>query len=66
MWARAARQYGVVAAWQLVEDGMTWAAVRHRTRRLRELHDGVFVTGDAPVTQQQRWWGRRSRRRAGT
>jgi hypothetical protein len=53
---RAARQHGVVATWQLVGDGMTWPAVRHHTRRLRELHDGVHVTGDAPLTREQRWW----------
>ncbi|MDP9347145.1 MAG: DUF559 domain-containing protein [Actinomycetota bacterium] len=48
---RAARQEGVVAS-----DGMTWAGVRHQVRHLRELHDGVYVTGDAPITQRQRWW----------
>lgn len=52
---RAAAQFGVVAAWQLVEDGMTLAAVRHRTQGLRELHDGVYVTGCAPVSRVQLW-----------
>ena len=53
---RAARQEGAVAAWQLLGDGMTRGAVRHQVRELRELHDGVYVTGDAPVTRRQRWW----------
>jgi hypothetical protein len=53
---RAERQCGVVATWQLVEDGLSWAAVRHRTRGLREIHDGVHVTGDAPMTRRQVWW----------
>lgn len=56
MGALAARQHGVVAAWQLAADGMTWAAIRHRTGGLRELHDGVFVTGHAPISSRQRWW----------
>ena len=53
---RAARQEGLVAVWQLLDDGMTRAAVRHQVRGLRQLHDGVYVTGDAPLTRRQRWW----------
>ncbi|MDP9344456.1 MAG: endonuclease domain-containing protein [Actinomycetota bacterium] len=53
---RAARQEGIVAVWQLRGDGLTRAAVRHQVRGLRELHDGVYVTGDAPVTRRQHWW----------
>lgn len=45
-----------MAAWQLREAGLSWKAVRYRTRRLRRLHDGVYLTGDAPVTRLQRWW----------
>lgn len=52
----AARQAGCVAAWQLRGAGWSAKAVRHRTRDLRRLHDGVFLTGDAPVTRLQRWW----------
>jgi len=52
----AARQAGCVASWQLRNAGWSWDAIRHRTRGLRRLHDGVFVTGDAPVTRLQRWW----------
>jgi hypothetical protein len=54
---RAARQHGVVACWQLIGDGMTWGAVSHHVRGLRQLHDGVYVTGDAPISRQQLWWG---------
>jgi hypothetical protein len=53
---RAVRQDGVVAAWQLLADGMTRGAVRHQTRDLRELHDGVYVTGHGALTRRQRWW----------
>ena len=53
---RATGQEGVIAAWQLLGDGMTRSAVRHRVRELRELHDGVYVTGHAPLTRRQRWW----------
>jgi len=52
----AARQAGCVASWQLRNAGWSWDAIRHRTPGLRRLHDGVFVTGDAPVTRLQRWW----------
>jgi very-short-patch-repair endonuclease len=52
----AARQEGCVASWQLRAAGWTWDAIRHRTRHLRRLHDGVYLTGDAPVTRLQQWW----------
>jgi very-short-patch-repair endonuclease len=52
----ARQQDGVVGAWQLVAGGMSRDAVRHQTRELRRLHDGVWVTGDAPLTRRQRWW----------
>jgi very-short-patch-repair endonuclease len=52
----AARQAGCVACWQLRGAGLSWDAIRHRTRQLRRLHDGVFLTGDAPPTRLQRWW----------
>jgi very-short-patch-repair endonuclease len=52
----ASRQAGCVATWQLRRAGLSRKAIRYRTRDLRRLHDGVFVTGDAPVTRLQRWW----------
>jgi very-short-patch-repair endonuclease len=52
----AAQQVGCVASWQLRGAGLSWDAIRHRTRHMRRLHDGVYVTGDAPVTRRQRWW----------
>src|SRR3954451_21005056 len=52
----AAGQAGCVASWQLRRADWSWDAIEHRTRDLRRLHDGVFVTGDAPVTRLQRWW----------
>lgn len=45
----------VVAVWQLVERGWTKAAIEHRTRGLRRLHDGVFLLGHAEPTPRQRW-----------
>jgi very-short-patch-repair endonuclease len=53
----AADQHGIVAVWQLRAAGLSPDAVRHRVARLRRLHDGVFLTGDAPVSRLQRWWG---------
>src|SRR3954454_3585860 len=52
----AARQAGCVATWQLRAAGLSPKAIRHRTRGLRLLHDGVFLTGDAPPTRLQCWW----------
>jgi very-short-patch-repair endonuclease len=52
----AREQEGVVATWQLLERGMTRDAVRHQTAALRRIHDGVWVTGDAPLTRRQRVW----------
>src|SRR5436190_24240798 len=51
----ARRHDGVVVAWQLRAAGLSWDAIEHRTAGLRELHDGVYLTGDAPVTRRQRW-----------
>lgn len=45
-----------MAVWQLRQADWSWDAIRWRTGDLRRLHDGVFVTGDAPVTRLQRWW----------
>lgn len=50
---RAASQEGMVAVWQLRGAGMSGGAVRHQVRGLREIHDGVYVTGDAPLTRRQ-------------
>ena len=52
----ATGQHGVVAVWQLRAAGLSADAVGHRVAGLRRLHDGVFVTGHAPVSQVQRWW----------
>jgi hypothetical protein len=53
---RAASQEGTFAVWQLRADGMSRSAVRHQVQGLREIHDGVYVTGDAPLTRRQLWW----------
>src|ERR1043165_3151251 len=52
----AGRQEGCVASWQLRSAGWSSKAIRHRTRDLRRLRDGVSLPGDAPVTRLQRWW----------
>src|SRR5947207_3033388 len=52
----AAQQAGCVAVWQLRGAGWSRSKVRHGIRGLRQLHDGVYLTGDAPVTRLQRWW----------
>lgn len=45
----------MAARWQLLEQGMTRSAIAHQTRDLRRIHDGVYLTGDAPITLEQRW-----------
>jgi very-short-patch-repair endonuclease len=52
----AAGQAGCVASWQLRAADVSWKAIECRTRDLRRLHEGVYVTGDAPITRLQRWW----------
>jgi very-short-patch-repair endonuclease len=52
----AAGQHGVVSVWQLRAAGLSVKEVRRRIAGLRGLHDGVFVTGHAPVSRVQRWW----------
>lgn len=54
--ALRARQDGVFAVWQLRRAGWSEPRARHAVRGLREIHHGVRVTGDAPLTQRQRCW----------
>ncbi len=54
--ALASRQEGVVAVWQLTGAGVGRVTVERRVGALRQLQDGVYLTGDAPVTRRQRWW----------
>jgi hypothetical protein len=53
----AARQYDVVAAWQLVEAGSTSRMVNHRVRERgwRRIHPGVYALTHAPLTRHQLW-----------
>lgn len=52
----AARQEGVLSHWQLVAAAWSRGRIAHATRDLRSLHDGVWLTGAAPVTDLQLWW----------
>jgi very-short-patch-repair endonuclease len=55
--ALAARQHGVVAAWQLLELGFTQEQMLLRVRqgRLYRLHLGVYAVGHLAVTRKGRW-----------
>jgi hypothetical protein len=55
--AVAAEQYGVISLAQLIEAGLTAAAVRKRVAagRLRRVYPGVFATGHAPLTRDARY-----------
>jgi hypothetical protein len=48
-------QGGVVATWQLRRAGLSEKEARTVVRRLRKVHDGVFVAGFAEPSREQRW-----------
>lgn len=54
--AQRRHQHGTFSVWQLRRAGWTRGQIRHAVRNTREVHDGVHVTGDAPLTAMQRWW----------
>lgn len=54
--ALRARQEGAFSVWQLRQAGWSQSRARHAVRGLREFHDGVYVTGDAPLTERQACW----------
>ncbi|MGK2937611.1 MAG: hypothetical protein ACSLFR_07370 [Solirubrobacteraceae bacterium] len=49
-------QHGTFSVWQLRHAGWTRGRIRHATAGLREIHHGVHVTGDAPLTEMQLCW----------
>src|SRR5438094_6824235 len=53
----AAKQYDVVARWQLLAAGWTdWMVVhRVRTHGWRVIHRGVYAVNSAPLTRRQLW-----------
>jgi very-short-patch-repair endonuclease len=53
----AARQADIVAAWQLLGSGATWAMIIHRVRKWgwRVVHPGVYALTQAPLTRRQLW-----------
>jgi very-short-patch-repair endonuclease len=52
----AGRQNGLVARWQLQRSGMSAKAVRCWAAGLRAVHEGVYVTGWAPIGERELWW----------
>lgn len=52
----AKRQEGCLARWQLVAAKWPTGRCDRALRPLRRVHDGVYVTGHAPLTPLQRWW----------
>ncbi|HWH45273.1 MAG TPA: DUF559 domain-containing protein [Thermoleophilaceae bacterium] len=57
IWALVGRQHGVVSRRQLLEHGLTRAAIEHRiaTARLHPLHRGVYAVGRPEVSHFGRW-----------
>ncbi|MDQ3759212.1 MAG: hypothetical protein M3331_04630 [Actinomycetota bacterium] len=56
-WAMVRGQHGVIARRQLLDLGLTAAAIRHRleTGRLHAVHRGVYAVG-RPELSQEGWW----------
>ena len=52
---RLERQRSVGSVWQFQADGATPGQIRHAASQLREVHDGVYLSGHAPLTDWQRW-----------
>lgn len=52
---RLVDQGGVVAVWQMKADGCTEAAVDSAVADMREVHNGVYLSGHAPPTWTQLW-----------
>src|SRR5436305_15327372 len=54
----ASRQADVVASWQLLRAGWTWAKIEHHVRRggWRAVHPGVYVLNSAPIERRQLWF----------
>jgi predicted transcriptional regulator of viral defense system len=57
VWKLAEAQHGVVARRQLLDLGLTTAAIKHRLRRgrLHPIHRGVYAVGRPELTQKARW-----------
>ncbi|HYV16625.1 MAG TPA: DUF559 domain-containing protein [Conexibacter sp.] len=55
--ALAARQYGVVAGWQLAPLGVTTTVIKKRVARgtLIRLHRGVYAVGHRQLRREGRW-----------
>ncbi len=45
----------MIAVWQMKADGCTERAVACAVASMREVHDGVYLSGHAPPTWWQRW-----------
>lgn len=48
-------QQSLVAVWQLRDRGLTPGEIRHAKRDLRVVHHGVLLSGNASLTDWQRW-----------
>jgi very-short-patch-repair endonuclease len=56
-WALVRKQHGVIARWQLLELGLSAAAIERRTKngRLRPVFRGVYAVGRPDLTREG-WW----------
>jgi hypothetical protein len=49
------QQRGLFAVWQCDPDVTSHHAIAHAVRDLRQVHDGVYLSGHGPITDWQRW-----------
>lgn len=52
---RLEQQNGVIAVWQMKSDGCTERAVAGAVDSMRQVHDGVYLSGHARPTWSQLW-----------
>ena len=57
LWDLSARQHGVVTHAQLIDNGLTRGAIRHRLRtaRLHPIARGVYAVGRPQLSREGRW-----------
>ena len=58
IWEITARQFGAIARTQLLDLGLTPAAIRHRvaTGRLHRVWPGVYAVGRPGLSREGTWW----------
>ncbi|MDO9357055.1 MAG: hypothetical protein Q7T55_25380 [Solirubrobacteraceae bacterium] len=48
-------QRGLLAVWQLSDAGHSHKTIECQTRGMRQVHDGMYLSGHAPISDWQTW-----------